>query len=113
MVRASVAVRKSHQSRHLLQKGGLLAGSESGLLSNIGKLMVPGDTHADKARGFFGKGLQGGEQQGKGTQENCSATWLAMSGFMVMGLVSGWSLTNHFNSESFLVAHALLSKDGC
>ena len=51
--------------------------------------------------------------KGKGTQENCSAIWLAMSGFMVMGLVSGWSLTNHSNSESFLVAHALLSQDGC
>ena len=32
-------------------------------------------------------------------------------GFMVMGLVSGWSLANH--SESFLVAHALLKQDGC
>ena len=32
---------------------------------------------------------------------------------MVMGLVSGWSLTNHSNSESFLVAHASLSQDGC
>ena len=31
---------------------------------------------------------------------------------MVMGLVSGWSLANHFNSESFLVAHASLSQDG-
>ena len=31
--------------------------------------------------------------------------WLAVSGFMVMGLVSGWSLANHSNSESFLVAH--------
>ena len=30
-----------------------------------------------------------------------------MSGFMVMGLVSWWSLTNHSNSES------LLSQDGC
>jgi len=29
-----------------------------------------------------------------------------------MGLVSGWSLANHSNSESFLVAHALLSQDG-
>ena len=36
-----------------------------------------------------------------------------VSGFMVMGLVSGWSLANHSNSESFLVAHALLSQDGC
>ena len=36
-----------------------------------------------------------------------------MSGFMVMGLVSWWSLTNHSNSESFLVVHTLLSQDGC
>ena len=34
-------------------------------------------------------------------------------GFMVMGLVSGWSLANHSNSESFLVAYASLSQDGC
>ena len=40
--------------------------------------------------------------KGKGTQENCSAAWLAVLGFMVMGLVSGWSLANHSNSESFL-----------
>ena len=39
--------------------------------------------------------------------------WLAVSGFMVMGLVSGWSVANHSNSESFLVAHASLSQDGC
>ena len=32
---------------------------------------------------------------------------------MVMGLVSGWSLANHSNSESFLVAHASISQDGC
>ena len=29
--------------------------------------------------------------------------WLAVSGFMVTGLVSGWSLANHSDSESFLV----------
>ena len=57
--------------------------------------------------------LSGGEQQGKGTQENCSATWLTVSDFMVMGLVSGWSLASHSNSASFLVAHASLSQDGC
>ena len=28
-----------------------------------------------------------------------------------MGLVSGWSLPSHSNSESFLVAHASLSQD--
>ena len=32
-------------------------------------------------------------------------------GFMVMGLVSGLSLANHSDSESFLVAQYLLSKD--
>ena len=32
---------------------------------------------------------------------------LTVSGFTVMGLVSGVSLANHSDSESFLVAHAL------
>ena len=34
-------------------------------------------------------------------------------GFMVMGLISGLSLSNHSDSESFLVVHALFSQDGC
>ena len=33
--------------------------------------------------------------------------------FMVMGLVSGLSLANHSDSESFLVVHTLFSQDGC
>ena len=60
-----------------------------------------------------GKRHLGGDQQGKGTQENCSAMWLAVSNFMVMGLVSGFSLASHSDSGSFLVAQALLSQDGC
>ena len=32
---------------------------------------------------------------------------------MVMGLVSGWSLANHSDSESFLMVHALLNQDEC
>ena len=55
----------------------------------------------------------GGEQQDKRTQENSSATGLAVSGFMVMGFVSGLSLANHSDSESFLVVYALFSQDGC
>lgn len=43
---------------------------------------------ADKARDSIGTGLLGGEQEGEGTQENCSAVWLTVSGFMGMGLVS-------------------------
>ena len=31
--------------------------------------------------------------------------------FMVMGLVSGLSLANHYDSRSFLVMHTLLSQD--
>ena len=38
---------------------------------------------------------------------------LAVSGFMMMGLVSRLSLTNHSDSGSFLVVHALFSLDGC
>ena len=68
---------------------------------------------AIQVRAFIGKGCWGGGQEGEVNGENCSATWLTVSGFMVMGLVSGWSLANHSNSESFLVAHALLSQDGC
>ena len=69
----------------LLQEGGPFPGPESGLLSNTRKGTVRGDTRADKARDFIGKGRPGGEQEGEGPQEDGSATWLAVSGFMVMG----------------------------
>ena len=69
------------------------------------------DTHADEARDFIVKGHPGGEQQDEGTQEDCSAAWLAVLGFMVMELVSGLSLANYSDSWSFLVVHKLLSQD--
>ena len=107
VVRMSVSAKKSpRQSRHLVQEGGPLPGPKTGLSSNTRKWIVRGDTCADKARDFIGKGHLGGEQEAKGTQENCSAEWLEVSGFMVMGLASRWSLANHSNSESFLVVHA-------
>ena len=72
------------------------------------------ETHVlTKQEILLGKGARAESRRVKGTQENCSAAWLTMSGFMVMGLVSGWSLANHPNSESFLVVHASLSQDGC
>ena len=43
----------------------------------------------------IGKRLPGREQKRKGTQVNCSATWLTVSGVMVMGLVSGFSVASH------------------
>ena len=39
--------------------------------------------------------------------------WLTVSGFLAMALVSGLSLANHSDSESFLVVHTLFSQDGC
>ena len=39
--------------------------------------------------------------------------WLTVLGFVGMGLVSRLSLTDHSNSGFFLVAHTLLSQDGC
>ena len=94
----------------LLQDRGRLPGPETGPLSNTGKWIVRGDTCADKARDFIGKGRPGGEQEGQGTRENCSVTWLAVSGFMVTGLVSGLSLASHSNSESFLVVQPCSAK---
>ena len=70
------------------------------------------ETHVLTKQDFTGKGHPGREQQGKGTQEGCCATWLAVSGFMVMWLASRLSLANHSDSGTFLVAHTLLSQDG-
>ena len=42
-----------------------------------------------------------------------SATWLIVSGLIVMELVSRLSLANHSDSGSLLVVHTLLSQDGC
>ena len=89
----------SPRGKVLLQEGGPLPGPETGLLSNTWKWIVRGDICIDKAGDFIGKEHLGGEQQGKGTQENNSVTWLDVSGFMGMGLVSGLSLANHSDSR--------------
>ena len=91
---------------------GIPSRAKSGLLSNTWRLIVQGDTRADKARDFNGKGCPGGEQWGKGTQEDCSASGLAVLGFMVMRLVSGLPLANHSDSGLFPVMLASLSQDG-
>ena len=57
--------------------------------------IVGRDSDIDSAKDFTGKGHLGREQQGKGTQENCSALWLAVYGFMGMELVLGLSPANH------------------
>ena len=60
-------------------------------------------------RDFIGKGCRVRVQEGEGNRENCSATWLTVSGFMVIGLVSGLSLASLSELGSFLGAHVSLS----
>ena len=60
------------------------------------------ETRADKAGDFIGKRSPDAEQLGKGIQDNCSVTRLAVLAFMVMGLVSGLSLANYSDSGAFL-----------
>ena len=55
----------------------------------------------------------GGEQKGKGSQENCSAAWLSVLGFMVMGLVSELSLANHSDSRVLPGAARLVQPNEC
>ena len=80
----------------LLQEGGPLPGPESGLLSTTQKWSVQRNTRADETNDFIGKGLPGGEQQGKGSQENCFAHMARSLGFYGNGvrfwLISGQSL---------------------
>ena len=67
---------------------------------------------AVQARDFIGKGCRGGGEEGEGNGENCSATWLTVSGFMGIGLVSGWSLASLSELGSFLVAYTSLIQGG-
>ena len=96
----------------LLQEGWRLPGPKSGLLSNTQKWIVQGDM-CWPSKGLYWKGAPWQRAAGWGSPGECFATWLALSGFMVMGLISGLSLANCSDSESFLVAHSLLSQGGC
>ena len=67
------------------RKGDPFQGPRVGSCLTLGNELST-ETHIlNKARDIFGKGRPGGEQEGEGTQEECSAMWLAVSGFMVMG----------------------------
>lgn len=47
--------------------------------------MVSEETHADKATDFIRKERPGGGQKVKGPPEDCSASWLTVSRFIVVG----------------------------
>ena len=53
------------------------------------------EIHVLTKKRLLEKGHLDREQQEKGTQENCSAMWLTVSGFMVKGLVSRLPLASH------------------
>ena len=53
---------------------------------------------SDRTSDFIGSGFLGRKQEGKETEGDSSAMWLAVWGFMVMGLVSRLSLGNHSDS---------------
>ena len=99
-------------------RGNPLPGPEPGLLSNR-KWIVRGDSRADKAKDFIGKGRPGWRAAGPGNQENCSPIWLAASSLMGRRLVLGLFLASRLAQPilvlapgSFVIAHAPLSQDG-
>ena len=90
----------------VLQEGGPLSGPESGLLSNTWKWIVWGDTRADKARDFIGKGVprrRTGEEQNPGRLLCPIARGFRFYDDRVSFQLS---LANHSDSLSFLVARA-------
>ena len=97
---------------HCCRKGDPFQGPKLGSCLTLGNELSE-ETHVLTKQDILLERVLGWRAGGKGTQENCSPTWLAVLGFMVTGFISGWSLANHSNSESFLVVHTLLSQDGC
>ena len=98
-------------TKHCHKTGDPFQGPRVGSFLMLGNDLCE-EKRTDKARDFMGKGCLDRQQQVKRTQENCSATRLAVSGFTVVGLVSRLSLANLSDSEFFLVARASFSKDG-
>ena len=89
-----------------------LPGPETGLMSNIGNELSEDTQMLIKQKILSGKGTR--VESSRVREPRRTALLLGkVSGFMVMGLVSGLSLANQSDSESFLVVHALFSQDGC
>ena len=80
----------------LLQEGGPLPGPTIGSCLTLGNELSE-ETHVLTKQDFIGKGRPGGEQQGKGAQENGSATWLDVSDIVGPGLASGLSLASRLS----------------
>lgn len=59
----------------------------------------------------LGRGARGADSQRVTGPRRMLRRGLTLSGFMVMGSLSGWSLAGHSDAESFLLAHTSLSQD--
>ena len=92
------------------RKGDPFQGMRVGACLTLGNELSE-ERSAAQARDFIGKSCWGRGQEVEGNWENCSATWLTVSGFMVFGLVSGLSLASHSELGSFLGAYASLGWD--
>ena len=95
---------------HMLQKGGSIQGPRAGSCLTL-RNELSEETHAlTKQEILLGRGAQ---VESSRVTEPLLCHMAQVSHFMVLGLVTGLSLTNHSDSESFLVAHASLNQDGC
>ena len=93
------------------RKGGPSQGPELGSCLTLGNELSEETRVLTKQETLLGK-APGWRAGGQGIPGGLLCQWLAVSGFMVMGLVSRLSLANHSDSESFLVVPALYSQDG-
>ena len=96
----------------MLQEEGLLPGPKLGSCLTL-RNELSEETHVlTKQESLLGKGTRLESSRVREPRRSALPLWLTVSGFMVMGVVSEWSLANHSNSESFLVVHISLSQDG-
>ena len=71
------------------------------------------ETHVlTKQKTLLGRGSRVESSRVREARRTALPTWLAVSGFMGMGLDFGLSLASHFDSGSFLVARASLGQGG-
>ena len=84
-----------HPTSHCCRKGNPFQGPRVGSSLTLGNELSEEAHVLTKQKTLLGRGALGREQEGKGTQEHCSAMWLTVSGFTVMGLVSRLSLAKH------------------
>ena len=122
-MRVSWTARRSNQSilkeinpeysMEVLQERDPFQGPKLGSCLTLGNELSEETNVLTKQEILLGKGTRVESCRVREPRRTALPHGLPVSGFMVMGLVSGWSLANHSNSESFLVVHASLSQDGC